>query len=294
MSEENRPEPGESPSTPTDTDWGADWESAFEAEEDIFFSEGEDFFLDEGESEEKAGDEPAGAAAPPKTATPEAAAEEEEGALAAKGGAAALLGSWLAFVVDLPGTVRNLLYQFTTLPRKKQILVAATAAVVLLGSSLTLWLFSSKHPSEEAPSQQLAAPATGGTGGGEPPVMVSPETEKLLADIPEAVEPQRLKWRLPSFVIPAKPPKPDQPPAALVHVDITLVTILPPDQDLPKEKETFVRNLIYEFFANQPLSDLRRFSLARGEMQRKLRSWLEKQWPDAPIEAIVFDRYFVS
>lgn len=87
-------------------------------------------------------------------------------------------------------------------------------------------------------------------------------------------------------------PASDQP-VTFVLVDITLIASLDDQEDPPAEK-IFVRDIIYQFFQNKPLEELRRFSLARGEMNKELRAWLLKQWPEAPIESIIFNQYHLS
>ncbi|MDH3359466.1 MAG: hypothetical protein OEL55_01220 [Desulfobulbaceae bacterium] len=110
----------------------------------------------------------------------------------------------------------------------------------------------------------------------------------------EAVkEKVRIKWKFPAFLIPA-PPRNDTPRKTnFLQTDITLILLLDEGEEPPKEKERMVREIIFQFYSNQPLSEIRRFALARGDMNRALRAWIEKQWPGAPIEAIVFNRYQV-
>ena len=103
----------------------------------------------------------------------------------------------------------------------------------------------------------------------------------------------RKKWSFPAFIIPINNPASDQP-VTFVLVDITLIASLNDQEDPPAEKKIFVRDVIYQFFQNKPLEELRRFSLARGEMNKELRAWLLKQWPEAPIESIIFNQYHLS
>ena len=97
----------------------------------------------------------------------------------------------------------------------------------------------------------------------------------------------------PAFIIPVNNPASDQP-VTFVLVDITLIASLDEHEDPPAAKKIFVRDIIYQFFQNKPLDELRRFSLARGEMNKELRAWLMKQWPEAPIESIIFNQYHLS
>ena len=101
----------------------------------------------------------------------------------------------------------------------------------------------------------------------------------------------RKKWPFSSFLIASEQKKDKK--IIFVAIDLTLITLLPQGASPPEDKEAFVRDLIYQFFVNQPAYELKRYSLARGEMIRRLRSWIIRQWPDAPVETITFSRYQV-
>ena len=59
----------------------------------------------------------------------------------------------------------------------------------------------------------------------------------------------------------------------------------------PTDKDSFVREILYQFYANQPVDDLQRYALERNEMNRKLQAWIIKQWPELPLDSIAVDRY---
>ncbi len=98
------------------------------------------------------------------------------------------------------------------------------------------------------------------------------------------------KWPLPTFIVAISSPKQDKTPT-IITVNITLLLVLDEDELPTEDQKTFIRDLIFQFYNNQPLSEINRFSLARGDMKRELRNWIEKQWPTIPLSAIVFNRY---
>jgi hypothetical protein len=100
----------------------------------------------------------------------------------------------------------------------------------------------------------------------------------------------RKKWRLPAIIAPAKAPGNDQTPIVL-SADLTLVLKLTPEAIPPAGKDSFIREILYQFFTNQPLEDLKRYVIVRGEMNHKLQEWIKKQWPDLPLDSIIIDRY---
>ncbi|MEJ2689830.1 MAG: hypothetical protein P8130_07750 [Deltaproteobacteria bacterium] len=99
----------------------------------------------------------------------------------------------------------------------------------------------------------------------------------------------RRNWRFSSFIINASQNAAEAP--SYVEVDLSLVLKLHAGKPFPEEKEYAVREMIYQFFNNRPLYELRRFSMARGEMKLKLQAWFSKEWPNNPIESISFHRY---
>ncbi|MBA3004451.1 MAG: flagellar basal body-associated FliL family protein [Desulfurivibrio sp.] len=294
---EDRPQSADqfaSTDTPTDqdeTNWGEDWESAFQAEDDAFFSEGkeEDFFLEEKEPTVSSGDvgqgldsslEKALSGIPDHDA---ASGVHPTKSFPGAGAITALLLSGkiaarkqFARLQSFPIFVRIPLY---ALP-----LLLITAIYFLSGTSAPPpALRQATTSSAEHPGSAFSPDAKTNGGG----LVGESQTNRLH---PGKV---RKKWAFPAFIIPVKNPASDQP-ITFVLVDITLITSLAEQEDPPADKKIFVRDIIYQFFQNKPLDELRKYSLARGEMNRELRAWLQKQWPDAPIESIIFHQYSLS
>jgi len=99
------------------------------------------------------------------------------------------------------------------------------------------------------------------------------------------------KWRFSSFMIDVG--SGEEGKSNYVVLDLSLVFSLDPEADLPFNKEYAIRNMIYQFFSNRPINELRRFSLARSEMKQKLTAWFNKEWPSNSIESILFHRYLI-
>lgn len=287
------------PAAPPDDDLKGDWESAFQAEDFMFAPQegADDFFLGDDSDFNSATSSPYEFTPPPEQELADLPDLDEEALAPTEGtvgtSAHATTGSGPA-APGLKGVLDKLtaLYHFgrqrwQELPRPKQILTGvAVAALVILPFFFPQTAeppeptATTEAPLATAPAQTAAAPET------PPPTATPPETT------PEEVQEKvRVKWPLPAFLIPAPPPQDAPPKANFVQVDITLILQLAQEEKPPTEKELLVRDIIYQFYINQPASELRRYALARGEMNRKLRAWLDKQWPDAPIEAIVFNRY---
>ncbi|MEW6595629.1 MAG: flagellar basal body-associated FliL family protein [Thermodesulfobacteriota bacterium] len=285
MAEEPRPDPsvpapgGHPAAEHSETDWGADWESAFQAEDDAFFaSADEEFFIEEEPAKEA---KPGADAALEKALadTQPATAETTGKPLPASLSLAPLLGLF-ARLTTLPARLlslpRSLWQRFTALPVRGQIIVVALALAVPLTSTMALWLLLPPT------SQVVPAPP--------PPPALSEEAKAVLSQVPSVPDKIRKKLTLNGFLIPVRDGK-ESGPLLFAQIDLTLNTLLGEEEELPPDKESMVRDIIYQFFANRTLDELRRYQLARGELQRDLRAWLAKQWPDAPVESITFSRY---
>jgi len=260
-----------------DHDIGDDWGEAFQAESSPGGQPGApaEIFLESDSFEESTSERVHGA-----TATTADASSTEQG----RGLNAARL---LALASSLPGRFLGL-----SLPGK----IAAGAVPALL---VLILLFFSRSteippPATRAVAPPEAAPALPqGQESTLPPSQAMSESDanRLLESLKHAPkEKVKAKWTLPSFIIPASS-KADPGGVAMVSVDISFVLLLDSERDLPQDRALFVRDLIYQFYSNRPIEELQRFSLARGEMGNKLRSWIDKQWPENSIASIVFDRY---
>jgi hypothetical protein len=282
----------DTPAEHDETNWGEDWESAFQAEDDAFFSEGkdEDFFLEENEPTATAGN---------ASQDLDSSLEKTLSSIPDQGAAASVLsgkplvgaGALAALFLAAKIAAQKQFARLQSFPIFVRIPLYALP-IVLVGFVL---LFSSR-PKPAPPLYQTASSATKHPGAGAIPSekttgLTGPEEEHQASQLhPGKV---RKKWAFPAFVIPVNNPAPDQP-VTFVLVDITLIASLDDHEEPPAEKKIFVRDIIYQFFQNKPLEELRRFSLARGEMNKELRAWLLKQWPEAPIESIIFNQYHLS
>ena len=268
----------ETPADQDETNWGEDWESAFQAEDDAFFSseKDEDFFLEENEP----------------TVTAGVAAQELDSSLE----------KTLSGIPDQAVAT-------DTQPAKKYL--AGLTALFLSGKIVAQKQFARlqsfplfiRIPVYACPLLLLVGIFFALSGTATPPpaaIPVSPGKAIGVATPQEFSQASQLhpgkvrkKWAFPAFIIPVNNPATDQP-VTFVLVDITLIASLGEQEDPPADKKIFVRDIIYQFFQNKPLEELRRFSLARGEMNKELRAWLLKQWPEAPIESIIFNQYHLS
>lgn len=292
MSDESKPvapsSKGTSPSSvKKEDDWGEDWESAFQAEEDMFFADAnageEDFFIEEGDKT------PATAASEQELSTalkkdlegaPKAAAPLSSIAAAISFTAIlAILKEFMLQKLVLPAALlRTGREKINALPlalRLAAYITPALLVVAVLGSILMTRPPKPRegdHLSQERGQEQIVPEA--------PIVQVYPDQA-------------RNKWDFPGFIIPVEGEAGDKAISFLM-VDITLIAILDQGQEPPPDKINFIRDSIYQFYLNRPQDELRHFSLARGEMNRKLKEWLLKQWPEAPIESIIINRYFFT
>jgi len=290
----------DTPAESEGTNWGEDWESAFQAEDDTFFSDGkeEEFFLDENEPTATAGvaAQPLDSAQEkPLPGIPDQGAGSGTPQTKALAGLAALTSLFLlgktaaqnqfTRLQSLPLFVRlqslPLFVRLQSLPIFVRlpiyafpfILVGILFIFMLSGSPEST---SGQHPKTSADSR---GHTTGQGGLGEAGRFDSGKARKKLA--------------FPSFIIPVSNQASDQP-VIFVLVNISLITSLEDQEDLPAEKKIFVRDIIYQFFQNKTIEELRRFSLARSEVNRELRAWIKKQWPESPIESIIFHQYHLS
>lgn len=282
----------DTPAEHDETNWGEDWESAFQAEDDAFFSEGkdEDFFLEE--------NEPA-AAAGVASQDLDSSLEKTLSGIPDQGGATGVLsgktlvsaGALAALLLSAKIAAQKQFARLQSFP------IFVRIPLYALPFLLVGLVFLLSGGAKTSPSlQQTATSTTQHPGAG----ALSSEKTTGLTGPPEANQASQLhpgkvrkKWAFPAFIIPVNNPAPGQP-VTFVLVDITLIASLDDHEDPPAEKKIFVRDIIYQFFQNKPLEELRRFSLARGEMNKELRAWLMKQWPEAPIESIIFNQYHLS
>lgn len=289
---DDRPNPADQPATPNtssaqeETNWGEDWESAFQAEDEAFFSEGtdKDFFLEENE--------------PPGSAPHELDPSLQKSL-------SGLPDSDLASAPHPAKTLFDLkaitaLFFSGKIAAQKQFtrLQSFPIFVRIPLYALPFLLIGILFALSGEPKSPSSIPAPLSSPGQQPGVATdsSGKTSTSLTDNQAGqLHPGKIrkKWGFPSFIIPVTNSVGDQP-ATFVLVDITIIASLDDQEEPPAEKKIFVRDIIYQFFQNKSLEDLRHFSLARGAMNKELRDWLLKQWPEAPIESIIFNQYHLS
>lgn len=311
MAEEKRPDSGDPSPPPSlgqfDTDWGADWESAFQSEEKESPTEVSADLFAPSEATTPAEDSPAGAA-PAGDQSLERMLDGIPGQESAGPGARRRIIPWaseavaslLAFGRALPllfrrdetSPLRKLGRRFTALSPLRQMLVAGLALLLIAG--LALFLRAGGRQAELAISDDPTALQLAQEADIFPPREIPPETTTpaLPLAIPPAPEIVRHKWPFPGFLIPVTGK--DDLEVALVRVDLTLLLQLPAGQEPPLAQEALVRDRLYNFYLAQSPDKLRRYSLARGEMLRDLREWLNQQLPDLAVESINFDRYAIN
>lgn len=285
-------------------DLAGDWESAFQADDFTFSPQGEDdFFL---------GDETefATSQASPYDFTPPTGKELEdlpdldvdiftqdfdESSVGTPDAAAVAEGEFTNGAYPAQSGLTSLYHSaklaFLLLPLTRKIF-AGIAVIALI--TLPLLFHNSETTAPETTTPEIVASATVEDTPLEvspPDAVVEKEVVPEVQEIPEVREKIRVKWKFPAFIIPAPVREETPRKTNFVQTDITLILLVNDGEDPPTDKEIVIRDVIYQFFSNQSLTELRRFALARGDMNRSLRSWIQKQWPDAPVETIIFDRY---
>ena len=158
------------------------------------------------------------------------------------------------------------------------------------GAGQEAWPPPSSPPAGEAaaPPSSSATPKPA-TGPASQPMAATGADRPL--DLPPPMPPdrERRKIRLAGFMIDVADERGGGP--RYVAVDCSLVVHMAPEEEFPLSRRYMVRDAIYQFFANRPYYELKRYALARGELKRKLLAWLRKEWPDSPIDTIVFHQY---
>lgn len=254
---------------------GDDWGEAFEADDFMISPEeniSDEFFLEDETEEDTASN---------KNEEPDSGKDAKASPENGTTGPAVFVAALLNQIKPLANRARNI---FLSLPVLFKISLFASFFLVFLVAFFFLRTTSTESP--YLPGGALKE--------GETPASTPEKVAALGSPAKEETSQEKIskKWNFPSFLISTSDEmKGDD--IFFVEVDITLILLLKEEEDLPLEKSIFVRDIIYQFFNNRPLYELRRYSLARGEMNRKLRSWIEKQWPEGEIAAIVFNRYQV-
>lgn len=199
----------------------------------------------------------------------------------------------------LTGLSHSLLSRFRAIPLPFRL--AAVAVPIL---AVSLFLILRKAPAPVAPGPEVVPktaavhPPAAETPAVHPP---EPETEKAIEEAhsgsgdkvahPLPPEPAllRKKWRFPAIIVHSKTDAGQE--STILTADLTLILKLAPETMPPSAQDSFIREILYQFYTNQPPDDLQRYALERGEMNRKLLAWIMKQWPELPLDAIAIDRY---
>lgn len=281
-----------------DDDLGGDWESAFQAEDFMLSPEDEaEVFLEKGEGtggddldlaslleSDDAQQKHAGTISP-ASAEKEIRPAESTPTLSP---ASFLPAALIAILARYGGW-------FQARPFYQKILFPGLVLVSVLFLCAVIFFRSTSQQLAEQQTPALAPPVATKAPADQkaPPDLASSLPQHTLSqpDTSAASGKNRKKWPMPFFFIAVQQQGSSE--SLLVRIDLNLVLLLDAGSNIPEEKRAFVRDTIFQFFANRPPEELRRYSLARGEMIRNLDAWLQKEWPQNPIASIIFDRYQV-
>lgn len=281
-----------------DDDLGDDWESAFQAEDFMFSPEEEanDFFLFDENNTAEEEDE--------LTAIMEEAQQEalnEKTSQSREADADATTDQDtdrppLRFLPLVAAQLTLYLSFFKTRPLYQRVLALGVPSLILLLLAGSLFLRSTSEElarTDDQPPPDLPIMGTVEVGpekASEP--LAEPDTQltEMVQDVPVQARTIRKQWDFPTFTIVTSSPNEE---SIFINVNLSLIAILPEGAALPEDKRIFVKDIIYQFYNNRPPHELKHFALARGEMIHKLHSWLQKQWPQSPINTVIFSQYQV-
>ncbi len=279
---------GNSDNTAPGDDWGEDWESAFQAEEFLFSADeqkndpdGTGQTGDTGYDFTPPDDTNSFGDLPDLDSDSQPVEEDQE------------TGDEISKNTESgPGIFFKLKEKAAALPTTTWLAITATLTILFIGTLFFL-LFGS-HPKPTSQYVQESGPENTAPI---PEIKTTDTTVKVKSDIPKEkplvippqVEKIRAKWPFEPFLIATQDQETHE--TTFVSVKLTLITLVDEGADLPQDKKPFIRDMIFQFFANRPFYELRRYSLARGEMNRKLLEWLRREWPQGDVTAIIIHRY---
>ena len=207
------------------------------------------------------------------------------------------LGEKALSIGRLAALIHLLLARFGAFPLPLRI-----AAVAIPISALTLFFFLHKGSTPIVSTPEMKPQAGVVLQPGAPAVhgpesaIKTPEMHSTPAPAVEksksiGLEPGllRKKWHFPAIIVHAKTDNTHD--SVILTTDLTLVLKLAPEAMPPLDKDSYIREILYQFYTNQPLDDLKRYALERSEMNRKMKAWITKQWPELPLDSLTIDRY---
>jgi hypothetical protein len=281
-----------------DDDLGDDWESAFQSEEFMFSpdEEANDFFLfDENDSEEDINE----LTSIMENAERETLEEQQNTSLkdtASESSETDPETPEHTLPAKIISTASALLSSFKNRPLYQRVLITAAPCCIVL---LFLGTFFLKSTSEElAQTKQhdiVIADVNVGPEIKTAPVADTTPPQKILPPQPEEKQVQqertiRKQWDFPTFTIVSTSPDNE---TLFVNINLSLIAVLPEGGALPEGKNTLAKDIIYQFYQNRSSRELQHFALARGETIHKLHHWLQKEWPDSPVNTVIFSQYQV-
>lgn len=104
--------------------------------------------------------------------------------------------------------------------------------------------------------------------------------------------PKEQTWQFRSFLIPVGKQNNDK--GAFLSVDVAMKVSSVADEQFSAERRRAIRDLIYQFFLNLPPYEVKEYATARGDLEKRLRAWIEKQWGEGRVEKIIFERFAVT
>ena len=288
-----------------DDDLGDDWESAFQSEDFMFTPEEEanDFFLfDENDPEDEVDELTSIMENAEKEAKQDKENAKEESASDAPPQTDTPSTSSTAIPVLIRQYISMAISFFKQLPLYQRAIGTAVPCLILLiiFASLFLRQTSEELAETEEPTITVADLEIGPKDEPQSIVKIAQAKKEPLPALPppplvvKEPEPRartiRKQWDFPTFTIVSSIPNTE---TLFVTVNLSLIAILPEGGRLPEEKNVQIKDIIYQFYTNRSPTELKHFALARGEMIHKLHNWLQKEWPDSPVNTVIFSRYQV-
>ncbi len=165
--------------------------------------------------------------------------------------------------------------------RGKIVWVAGIA--LLLGGGVLLTIFLPGRQGKDAPSPHIEE---GIPRADHQPI---PWDKPLGTTVSRELQKESLQ--LPSFLIPVSEKGSNN--INFVLVDLTLFMRQAAPAPMPIEKQRAIREIIYQFYRNVPLFELKKYVLSRDEMKKRLQDWIQKLMPGDQLLKLTFNHYEV-